>query len=108
MNDALDTGRSSDWGEEQLRYTILQAVYDRAGRCCENIVTGAEVGGALNVRTEDLFRGIHFLEHNGYLNYLGSGPRICMTEKGLRYVEEQAARRRSIRSDGAFDLRRRR
>jgi hypothetical protein len=99
-NDTIDSHRSSEWGEERLRYSILETVYHRAGGSCEQVVTGAEIGATLGLRYEDLFRVIHFLEHHGYLTYLGSGPRVCITDKGLRYIEEFAARRRSVRTDG--------
>jgi hypothetical protein len=87
-----------EWGEERLRYRILKTVYDRAGAQCEKTVTGSEIGAALDLRYEDLFRVVHFLEHNGYLIYLGAGPRVCISGKGIGYIEKAAARRRSVRS----------
>lgn len=85
------------WGEEQLRYRILKAIYDRTGGRCERVVTGSEIGAYLDLRYEDLFRVVHFLEHHSFLQYLGAGPRVCLTGKGLRYIEEVAGKRKSIR-----------
>jgi hypothetical protein len=104
VNDSIEPHRPPEWGEERLRYSILETVYNQAGGHCDKVVTGAEVGAVLDLRYEDLFRGIHFLEHHGYLTYLGSGPRVCITEKGVRYVEELAVRRRSVRTDSRFGL----
>ncbi len=86
-----------EWREEQLRFRILRAVYDRAGADCEHAVSGTEIGTDLDLRFEELFRGIHFLEYHGYLNYLSVGPKVCLTAKGIAFIEEDAGRRRSVR-----------
>lgn len=86
-----------EWSEERLRYNVLSTIYERTGASCETTITGTEVGALLQLKYEDLFRVIHFLEFNGYLKYLDSGPRVCITFKGLRYIEELAGRRRSLR-----------
>jgi hypothetical protein len=88
----------AEWGEEQLRFQVLRAVYDRGAKDCGDAVAGAQIGAALNVRYEDLFRVIHFLEYHGYLQYLGAGPRVCITPKGLHYIEEGADRRQTVRT----------
>jgi hypothetical protein len=89
---------TAEWNEEQLRYQVLRAVYDKGGARCERTVTGTTIGADLDLRYEDLFRVIHFLEFNGFLNYLGAGPRVCITQKGIHYVDEAAGRRKSLRS----------
>lgn len=99
-NEIAATGRA-DWDEERLRYHVLSAIYERAGASCERTVTGTEIGAVLNLKFEDLFRVIHFLEVKGYLKYLDAGPRVCITAAGLRYIEELAGRRRSLR-DGSW------
>lgn len=98
MTDEQGNSSRSEWDEERLRYSVLSTIYERAGASCENTVTGTEVGAVLDLKYEDLFRVIHFLEYNGYLKYLGAGPRVCITDRGLRYVEELAGRRRSVRN----------
>jgi len=100
---------SANWREERLRYNILRVVYDLAGARCDKVVTGSEIGSLLDLRYEDLFRIIHFLENHAYLTYLGPGPRVCITDRGIRYIEQLALRRRSLRnSDHPFTLARRR
>jgi DNA-binding IclR family transcriptional regulator len=86
-----------EWREEQLRYAVLKYVYERAGQHCEVVVKGSEIGAALDLRYENLFRITHFLERRGYLAYLGEGPRVCITFQGIEYMEVLAGRRRSIR-----------
>lgn len=86
-----------EWGEEQLRYRILCAVYERVDGRCEQPVTGTAIGAALNLHYEDLFRVVRDLERKGYLLDLGAGAHLCITSKGMRYIEEGAGRRRSIR-----------
>jgi predicted transcriptional regulator len=97
MHDISERDRP-DWGQEQLRYRILERIYESSGAQCENPISGTQIGSSLDLRYEELFRTIHFLEHNGYLDYLDVGPRVCITRKGIRYIEEHAGRRRSIRS----------
>lgn len=108
MNQLMGKKADEGWSEEQLRYRILRTVYERSGGRCEGIVTGSEIGMLLDLRYEDLFRVIHFLEHHRYIEYLGIGPRVCITEKGIRYIETVALRRRSVRDeDHPFSLGRR-
>lgn len=90
-------GIRPEWGEQRLRYSILRAVYDRTEGRVDRPVTGSEIGAMLNLRYEDLYRVVHFLEYNGYLAYLGSGPRVSITDQGVRYIEDLADRRRTIR-----------
>ena len=85
------------WDEERLRYEVLSTIYELAGAVCQRAVTGTQIGAALDLRYEDLFRAIQYLEQRGFVKHLDSGPRVCITPKGLRYVEELAGRRRSLR-----------
>lgn len=95
---AEDRGVSRyEWRREQARYRVLEWVYERTGVNCDVAVTGTEIGAALGLPYEDLYRVIHFLEDRGYLNYRGAGPRVCITPKGIRYLEVDAQNRRSIR-----------
>lgn len=83
--------------EERLRYEILGLVFRRTGENCEVILTAAEIGAELNIRFEDLFRVIDYLNTRGYLTEAGAGPRVCITPDGIAYMTELAGRRRSIR-----------
>ena len=87
----------NEWDEERLRYEVLSTVYELSGAVCQRAVTGSQIGAALGLRYEDLFRAIQYLEQYGFLKYMDSGARMCITPKGLRYVEELAGRRRSLR-----------
>jgi hypothetical protein len=87
------------WEEEKLRYRTLRAIYDRTMGRFDQVVTGPELKRFLDVKYEDLFRVVHFLEHHAFLRYLGAGPRVSLTEKGLHYIEEEAGKRRSLRLD---------
>lgn len=91
----------SEWSEEQLRYCVLLTVYAETEACCDREVAGNAIGAALDLRCEDLYRVIHFLEYNGYLDYRGAGPRVCLTRKGIDYVRQIARRRHSIRTSGS-------
>lgn len=86
-----------EWRREQLRYQVLQWVYERTGADCSLPVTGTQVGAALRLPYEELYRVIHFLEDRGYLRYLGAGPTVCITDKGIRYLEVDSRKRQSIR-----------
>lgn len=86
-----------DRRREKLRYQVLQWVYDHAGAACTVPVTGSQIGSALHLPYEELYRVIHYLEDRGYLVYLGAGPTVCITDKGIRYLEEEAGNRRTIR-----------
>lgn len=87
-----------EWRREQLRYRVLAWVYEQTGTNCELPVTGTQIGAALGLPYEELYRVIHFLEDRGYLSYRGAGPRVCITEKGISYLEIDARKRRSIRN----------
>jgi DNA-binding MarR family transcriptional regulator len=85
------------WQEERLRYEVLRFIYEHAGASCQHEVTGTQIGAALQLTYEDLYRIVHFLDSRGYLHYMGAGPRVCLSEEGRRYLEELARQRRSIR-----------
>lgn len=84
--------------EEKLRYSILSFVYQRAGANCEVAVTGPEIGAELQLGLESLYSAITFLNRAGYLAEGGVGPRVCITPKGVEYMEVLAGRRKSVRS----------
>jgi hypothetical protein len=86
------------WSEEQLRYRVLRWVYERAGGTCTTCVTGEEIGSSLGLCYEDLFRVVYFLESRHFLFRMDAGFRLCVTPKGIRYIERVAGRRRSLRS----------
>jgi len=95
-----------EWNEEQLRYRILRTIFERAGTQCDVGVSVNEIGTELDLRFEDLFRSLSFLDERGYLTHLAAEARVCLAEKGVRYIQEGAGRRRSLRHPpGAFSQR---
>ena len=96
MERRTESGHPERW-EERLRYDVLRAAYDRAGADCARSVSAAEIGAGLDVRHEDLFRIVYVLDSRHYLRCVGPGPRVCITERGIRYIEEEAGRRRTLR-----------
>ncbi len=84
--------------EERLRYDILLMLYQAADRCAEFPV---EVGGfvrKVGVWQEELDRVLHFLGDRQYVRLTGDIPRtVCLTIRGIDYIERDCSRRRSIR-----------
>lgn len=86
-----------EWREERLRYQILRSVYDQTGGDCAHTVSATQLLRAQPVRYEDLFQAVHFLAERGYLFLMGEGLLVCVTPKGVRYIERSAGRRQSLR-----------
>lgn len=95
----MNLERESRRTRERKRYEVLQRIYQRAEGDCALEMHAREVGTEMGLTPEETFQIVHFLESRGFLAYLGAGPRICITEKGVRYIEREAGRRRSIRDD---------
>jgi hypothetical protein len=87
-----------DWREERLRYQVLRFVYDTVGPECEAIVNGAQIGTALALGFDELLRVVLWLDGHGYVHQLSGGSRLCLTPKGVAYLEESGGRRRSLRN----------
>lgn len=85
------------WSEERLRYQVLRAIYERAGADCTRSITATEIGARLEIDYENLFRVLGFLEEHQYLLRVGPEPLVCITLKGIRYIEKAAGRRQSLR-----------
>lgn len=85
---------------EQDRYRVLRAVHARTGADCTLTISGLEVGEALGLSREEIFRAVQFLAQRGLLHYVGAGPRVCITPKGVEYLAVRAGRRRSVRDGG--------
>jgi DNA-binding IclR family transcriptional regulator len=86
--------------QERRRYALLQAIFQRTGEDCQRTITAVQVGEALGITREETFRLIQFLAQHGYLGYLGAGPRVCMTDRGVKYLRDGAGRRHSVRHPG--------
>lgn len=82
---------------ERLRYRILRGVYERGWAAAEQPVRALEVGLALGLSREELFRTVLDLTHRSFLTFCSAGPQVRITEKGVAYLERGARRRQSIR-----------
>ena len=82
-----------DWREERLRYQVLRFIYDTVGAECEGTVGGAQIGSALALGFEEVFRIATWLDDHGYVHHLGGGARVCLTPKGVGYVVTEGQRR---------------
>ncbi len=88
---------TSEWSEERLRYTVLRSIYKRVGTDCAATTTATQVGAELSIGYEELFRTLSALVHHGYLFEVAEGPRVCITPRGIRYIEKAAGRRMTVR-----------
>ena len=87
----------AEWVEDQLRYRVLLSVYERAGAHCATSVLAEQVESDVNLPGDTLSDELALLEEWKYLFTVGPGPRICITPKGIRYIEQSAGRRKSLR-----------
>lgn len=87
----------AEWSEERLRYRVLRAIYDRTGGDCVRTMTATEIGSQLSIGYEELFRAMRLLLDHEFLFSVGEGPRVCITPKGIRYIEKAAGRRMTVR-----------
>jgi predicted transcriptional regulator len=88
---------TAEWSEERLRYTVLQSIYRRVGTDCAATITASQIGAELSIGYEELFRTISALAQHGFLFEVAEGPRVCITPRGIRYIEKAAGRRMSVR-----------
>lgn len=83
-------------GRERVRYQVLEWLHRQVGRDCTEVVSAFGVCDDLDVPREEIFAAAEYLARRQYIDYIGAGPRICITDMGLRYLES-GERRRSIR-----------
>lgn len=82
---------------ERERYALLAGIYALAALAREAPISALDAGEAMGLSREDTFRMVQYLAHHDYLDYVGAGPRVRVTEKGVRFLTRTARRRRSIR-----------
>lgn len=81
-----------------MRYEVLRILYDAWKAEPERAeVQAFAFASDLGVWHAELFRVIEFLDRKGFVVYLGAGPIVRITPAGIRYLEEEAKGRRSIR-----------
>lgn len=81
---------------ERVRYDVLARLCHLVESDCDSEVLGRSLE-ATELSPEELFRAIEYLAHHDYVDYLGVGPRVRLTERGLHYLKCEAGRRRSVR-----------
>lgn len=94
------TTRAADEGRrerERQRYRVLEAIYRSSRGRCIQLVVAREVARDLGMLVEELYKSICDLQEAQLLDYLGAGPRVCLTDTGIDYIERVADRRRSVR-----------
>lgn len=91
--------------EERMRYEVLYAIYHATDRLpCIQIDTSRFLAG-LGVWREELERVLRYLGESGFLTRddqalggtLEKGVVVCITQKGIDYLQQNARRRKTIR-----------
>ena len=90
---ARDTEREA---RERVRYQVLEWLHQQVGGNCAEIVSAFRLAEQLDVSREEVFAAAEYLARRQYIDYIGAGPRVCLTEIGVQYLES-GERRRSIR-----------
>jgi hypothetical protein len=82
---------------ERIRFDILRNVYERCWAEGDTPVRALDVGLAMGLSREEIFRTVLDLTQRSYLSFCAAGPQVCITEKGIAYLQKGAGRRHSIR-----------
>ncbi|HEV2132073.1 MAG TPA: hypothetical protein VGR27_13255 [Longimicrobiaceae bacterium] len=82
---------------EQRRYAFLEQLYLLTGENCEHAVSLGEVEAQLAISAAVRLPELEDLVRLGYVQDAGAGGKICITQKGIEYLQSDAWRRRSIR-----------
>lgn len=83
--------------EERARFEFLMRLYRTTRREPELVVHAGRIGAELGLSLVETFAVVEFLAEQGYLDYLGAGPRVRIAPRGVRYIEWEAEDRRTIR-----------
>ena len=83
--------------EESARYDFLVRLYQWSGVDPQRVVHAGDVGYDLGLSRVQTFAVVEFLAEQGFVEYLGAGPRVRISARGIRYIELEAGERRTIR-----------
>jgi hypothetical protein len=83
--------------EENSRYEFLLRLYQVTSVNPQAAVQAGGIGYELGLSRVQTFAVVEFLADQGYLEYLGAGPRVRIAPRGMRYIELEAGTRRTIR-----------
>jgi hypothetical protein len=106
--DTTSRQEPPEWQMQRDLFDLLAAVHELSGGDCTRAVSLWEVGatpGDLRSavrRFEELFRLVKLLEEEKFLLRMSPTPLVCITPKGIHYVEHGAGRRRSLRLSHIF------
>lgn len=84
---------------ERMRFEVLYMLYEAANRCVDLPV---DVGGfvkSLGVWDDQLTTVLQYLHERQYIIYerVPDSVNVCLTVKGVDYIEKDRGRRRTIR-----------
>ena len=82
-----------------MRFEVLSLLYQATEGGVErplNVVKFTEDIGTWEL---ELYRVVEWLDRRGFVRYLGAGPTVSLTERGVDYIEKEARRRKSIRDE---------
>lgn len=86
----------AEW-REQRRYALLERLYLLTGDDCSTAISDWQMETELGVPREEAASLTNDLVQSKYMAFMGEGQRVCITEKGIEYLQTGAWRRRSIR-----------
>ena len=82
--------------EERMRYEVLDMLYRASARDPERRINCRGFAEDIGVWQAEVFRVVDFLDRIGFIQYCGAGPVVCITERGIDYLERGAGRRKRI------------
>jgi hypothetical protein len=85
--------------QERMRFEVLYMLYDAAGQCVDFPVDVAGFVKRLGVWEDELVTTVEFLAREDYLRFDAHpwNVSVCLTVKGVDYIEKDRGRRRTIR-----------
>ena len=85
--------------QERMRFEVLYMLYDAASQCVDFPVDVAGFVRRLGVWEDELVTTIEYLADGGYIRYEAHAwnVSVCLTVKGVDYIEKDRGRRRTIR-----------
>lgn len=82
---------------ERRRFEVLRGVYERSTSVGANPVRALDIGLAIGLSREEVFRTVLDLTQGRYLSFCAAGPQVSITERGIAYLQRGAGKRRSVR-----------
>lgn len=83
-----------------MRFEVLIMLFEGGNRCADFPVDITGFVKRLGVWEGELTGVLEYLDSQGYVQYkkLEWGTEVCLTVKGVDYIDRDAGRRRTIRS----------